>query len=270
MKTKKGWIVFGIVLAAVLVAGIACICIRMSRPKYSYKQINVAFFVASGEEDADAYMNVRAHRTLESLKQTVQYINLYNDMLDAKGKPADRHLSLEDVLAFYDSEYEADGEPRLMHLPKQIEGYLDWFWRHGFSKKGPKLDQDTFYEVGYITTAMYELGCYSEKKNTQQVADVVTADPVKFYVDLHVYNEINPTQPVTEDEIKAAMVGGPAEPLVRFGTWYTGLGLYDLKRFDNRLSSYYYDTYYPEHPDAPVIGEMDLAELQQLIACMEG
>ncbi len=267
MKSKKGRIALVIVLAIILIALIAVICIRNSNPKYSYKQINEAFFVSEYATSGDRYEDINALRSKESLKQTVQYINLYNDALNEKGKPSENALSLDEVLDFYSSEYDANGEPKIMDLPDKIESYLDWFY--GFSKKGPKIENDKFYDIGYITVAMYELGFYSERKNTQQLSDVVIDDPVKFYIDLYAYNEINPTKTITEDEVKSAMVGGPEEPLYWFGDWYSHLGIHDLERFNNRLSDVYFDSYRFDYPDAPIIAEMNLTEIQQLIEYME-
>ena len=65
----------------------------------------------------------------------------------------------------------------------KIEDYLDWFWFYGLSKKGPKIEHDKFYDVGYITNAMFELGFYSERKNTKQLSDVVVDNPDAPIVD---------------------------------------------------------------------------------------
>lgn len=65
------------------------------------------------------------------------------------------------------------------------------------------------------------------------------------------------------------MVGGPKEPLERYGYWCTHLGFHDLERFYNQLSEVYFDSYRIDYPDAPILREMDLTEIQQLIEYME-
>lgn len=268
MKSKKGRIIPVIVLAVVLIALTVVIGVRMSRPQYSYKKINKAFFITGYTGSEDRYVDVKSQQTRESLKQTVQYINLYNDMLNEKGKPTEDALSLDEVLDFYSSEFDENHEPVINHLPKKIEGYLDWFWRHGLSKKGPKITSEKFNEVGYMTCAMYELGIYSEIKNTQQLSDVVIEDPSDFYVKIYAYNEYNSSDPITE-EVKMAMVGGPKEPLRKYGYWCTHLGSVDLERFQNKMQSTYFDFYLKEYPDAPIVREMDLTEIQKLLEYME-
>lgn len=74
---------------------------------------------------------------------------------------------------------------------------------------------------------------------------------------------------VCKDEVKEAMVGGPIEPLERYGYWCTHLGAYDLKRFQNQLQTVYFDSYRIDYPDAPIVDEMDLTEIQRLIEYME-
>lgn len=269
MKSKKGRIVFIAIMAIVFITLITVICIRMNKPKYSYKQINEAFFVSYVAKGEDRYVDVRSNCSKKSLNQTVQYINLYNDELNEKGRPSNDALSLDEVLDFYDREFDENGKPVINNLPEKIEDYLDWFWFHGLSKKGPKIEDEKFYDVGYITTAMYELGFYSERKNTQQISDVIIGDPVDFYVKIYVYNTYNPSELITEEEVKSAMVGGPEEPLKRYGYWHTHLGSVDLKRFNNKMESTYFETYRKDYPDAPIVGEMDVDEIKQLIEYME-
>lgn len=269
MKSKRVRITLIVILAVLLTALITVICIRKNSPKYSYKQINEAFFVSEDVNGEDRYIDVASHRTKKSLRQTVQYINLYNDMLNEKGKPPKEALSLDEVLDFYSSEYDENNEPVIKNLPTKIEDYLDWFWFYGLSKKGPTIEHDKFYDVGYITSAMFELGFYSERKNTKQLSDVVVDNPVDFYVAIYAYNKYNPSEPITEDEVKEAMVGGPIEPLERYGYWCTHLGAYDLKRFQNQLQAVYFDSYRIDYPDAPIVDEMDLTEIQRLIEYME-
>ena len=264
---RKRVIIIALILLTVLFA--VAIVVFCNKPRYNYQQINEALFVNGFAEEEGSYVDVKSQRTKKSLRQTVQYINIYNDMLNEKGRPSEDALSLDEVLDFYSREFDENGEPVINNLPGKIEDYLDWFWTYGLSKKGPKIEHDKFYDIGYITNAMFELGFYSERKNTQQISDVVIDDPVDFYIKIYAYNEYNQSEMITEDEIKAAMVGGPKEPLEQYGYWCTHLGVYDLKRFNNKIESTYFESYHKDYPEAPIVGEMDLDEIKQLIEYME-
>ena len=269
MKIKKGRIASVVIPVLVLSALITVICIRSSKPRYDYDQINRAFQIHGLISGDDQYVDANLI-SRERLARTALYLNLYNDRLSEKGKPAEDALSIDEVLDFYSSEYDGDGEPVINNLPPKIEDYLDWYWFHGLSKKSPDIDNDTFHEAGNVTAAMFGLGVYSERKNTQQVSDVVIDDPVDFFVNLYVYNMGNPSEMITEDEVKAAMVGGSEELLDRFGSWYRYIGSSSIDSFYSRLNTTYYkSSYRTDHPDAPFVSDMDVDEIRQLIDYME-
>ena len=260
MKSKKVWIVLGIVLAAVIIALITVICIRKNKPKYSYYQINTAFSLPC---DKEQYVDVNYYYDKEDLIQTANLLNLYNNRLYEKGKSMEKALSLDEVLDFYSSEFDENGELRIMNLPEKIEDYLDWY------RRGPKVEFTKAHEEEYIARAMYTLGCFSERKYTNRLSDVVIDDPVAFYVGLYVYNSNNSSNMYTEDEILAAMAGGSKDILYTFGSWATYLGEYDLDAFYNKLESTYYKEYLKDYPSDKLFSDLDLSEIKQLIDYME-
>lgn len=269
MKSKKGRLTFVIVLSLILIALIILICIRKSRPKYSYFQINKAFYAVDimGYE----YQKVDFNDYIDKfpMMNSVNYINLYNDMLNKKGKSLESFLSLDEVFEFYNSEFDENGEPKIMNLPPKIEDYLDWFWRHGFSKKGPKVDREKFHAIENITIGMHQLGVYSERKYTNQVSDLVIDNPIDFYIGLYVYNKHNPSSIITEEEMKEAMVGGPVEPLESFGAWVRYLGSVNLKDFQSDLQEAYKSFYLKDNPNPKIFDDLDLSEIKELVGYIE-
>lgn len=269
MKSKKSRLTFVIVLSLILIALIILICIRKSRPKYGYFQINKAFYAVDimGYE----YHKVDFNDYIDKfpMMNSVNYINLYNDMLNKKGKSLESFLSLDEVFEFYNSEFDENGEPKIMNLPPKIEDYLDWFWRHGFSKKGPKVDREKFHAIENITIGMHQLGVYSERKYTNQVSDLVIDNPIDFYIGLYVYNKHNPSSIITEEEMKKAMVGGPVEPLESFGAWVRYLGSVNLKDFQSDLQEAYKSFYLKDNPNPKIFDDLDLSEIKELVEYIE-
>lgn len=269
MKSKKGWIAVTILLGLGFVALITIICVRKSKPKYNYARINDAFWISEWVEDDTHYVDVKSQIYRSNLRRTAWYINLYNDELAEKGRPLEDALSLDEVLDFYSSEYDENKEPKINNLPEKIEDYLDWYY--GLFRRGPKLDEDKSREESNISIVMFALGVYSERKNTQQTADVVIDNPVDFYLGIYVYNTKNPSEMITEDELLLAMAGGPKESLIRFGEWLLdpakAASAY-IEDSRSRLEDVY-ESYLADYPDAPSLDEMDSKELQQLVEYME-
>ncbi len=217
MKSKKLWITLGIIFAVVLIVLTTVFCIRMRKPKYSYAQINEAFWIGVIGEDKYHYVDINS-RLPQFNEDTAWIINLYNDHLIENGKTSEDFLSLDEVLDFYSSEYDENGKPKINNLPKKIEKYLDWYYRP--FKRFPKVDEELAKKESTISCAMFGLGVYSERKYTQQLSDVKIDDYWKFYTGIYVFNKNHPSEMITEDEIKMAMVGGPQESLIRFGEWF--------------------------------------------------
>ena len=269
-KSKKRRIGLIVGLSVVIIALTTVICVRKSKPRYSYLQINKAFWIGGTEDTMGKYVDANYYYDKKSLIKTAQYLNLYNDMLyNKKERSTNKYLSLDEVLDFYSSEYDENGEPRIMHLPTKIEDYLDWYWRHGLSAKGPKVDFEKAHNMAYITTAMYKLGCFSERKYTKELSDVVIDDPVAFYVGLYVYNRGKTSDFISEDEIIAAMAGESVEPLERFGNWVFYLGDISLEDFYNNMKSTYMTEYVNEYPSDNSFSDLDLSEIKKLIEYME-
>lgn len=270
MKSKKGWTAVAILLGLGLVALITIICVRKSNPQYNYARINDAFWISGWVEDDTHYVDVKSQIYRSNLRRTAWFINLYNDELAEKGRPLEDALSLDEVIDFYSSEYDENKEPRINNLPVKIEDYLDWYY--GLFRKGPRLDEDKASEESKISIVMFALGVYSERKNTQQTADVVIDNPVDFYLGIYVYNTRNPSEMITEDEILLAMAGGPKESLIRFGEWFldpaTAASAF-IEDFYYQLVDEYCASYSNIHPDAPKVHDMDLNEIRQLVECME-
>ena len=266
MNSRKRRIVVVALLVAVLVLLGTLLYMLLRKRHYNYKQINVAFMMTEHTDDDAQYVDI-AHVYRKNLRRTTWFINMYNDELAEDGKPAEDALSLDEVIDFYSSEYDENGDARIDHLPTKIQNYLDWYY--GFSRTGPRLEDSWAKEEDEITFAMFALGCYSERKNTQQISDVVINDPENFYTGIYVYNQRRPSEMITEDEVKMAMAGGPKEPLIRFGKWLLdpACAAQDyIEHFQRELSMTYVRSYLSEHPGAPEISEMDETEIQQLIA----
>lgn len=266
MKSRERRIVVVALLVAVLVLLGTLLYMLLRKRHYNYKQINVAFMMTEHTDDDAQYVDI-THVYRKNLRRTAWFINMYNDELAEDGKPAEDALSLDEVIDFYSSEYDENGDARIDHLPTKIQNYLDWYY--GFSRTGPRLEDSWAKEEDEITFAMFALGCYSERKNTQQISDVVINDPEDFYTGIYVYNQRRPSEMITEDEVKMAMAGGPKEPLIRFGKWLLDpacLAQKYIEHFQRELSMTYVRSYLSEHPGAPEISEMDETEIQQLIA----
>lgn len=266
MKSKKLWIALSIIFAVVLIVLTTVFCIRIRKPKYSYAQINEAFLYRKYGEYQNQYVDMNS-RSPQFNDDTAWLINLYNDYLIEKGKPSEDYLTLDEVLEFYSSEYDENGNPKINNLPKKIEKYLDWYYRpfRRFSKVNEELAQ----KESTINCAMFGLGVYSERKYTQQLSDVKIDDYWKYYTGIYVFNKNHPSEMITEDEIKMAMVGGPQESLIRFGEWFIYLdGEEKINRYNNDLARAY--VYYSEeNPDTPSFFDMNPNEIQQLIEYME-
>ena len=276
MKSKRLRITLIILLAVVLLVLTAVICIRKSRPKYSYEQINLAFGMSNYVAENIPYYDFETIIKSDRLYSTIAYLNIYNSELYEKGKP-EKVLTYDEVCDFYSSEYDENGEPKINNLPKKIEDYVDWYYgfggkyanifRHWFGGLS-KYDYTETHKEYVLAVAMVDLGYYSERKNTKQLSDADIDNPLDFYIGLYAYNKKHPSAMISEDEIKMAFVGGPIEPLVLFADWnFYGLG--DPKTF--ALTDLYgaYSYYVEEHPDAPEIEDMDAAEIQQLIEYMD-
>ena len=266
MKSKKLWITLGIIFAAVLIVLVTVFCIRMRKPKYSYAQINEAFLYRKYGEYQNQYVDMNS-RSPQFNDDTAWLINLYNDYLIEKGKPSEDYLTLDEVLEFYSSEYDENGNPKINNLPKKIEKYLDWYYRP--FRRFPKVNEELAQKESTINCAMFGLGVYSERKYTQQLSDVKIDDYWKYYTGIYAFNKNNPSEMITEDEIKLAMVGGPQESLIRFGEWFIYLdGEEKINRYNNDLARAY--VYYSEeNPDTPSFFDMNPNEIQQLIEYME-
>ena len=276
MKSKRLRITLIILLAVVLLVLTAVICIRKSKPKYSYEQINVAFGMSPSVAEDIPYYDFETLAKSERLYSPIAYLNIYNSELYEKGKP-EKVLTYDEVCDFYSSEYDENGEPKINNLPKNIEDYVDWYygflgkynnylcrWFGGLSK----YDTIEIRQQHVLAVAMVDLGYYSERKNSKQLSDADIDNPFDFYIGLYAYNKKHPSAMISEDEIKMAFVGGPIEPLVLFGDWnFDGLG--DPKTF--ALTDLYgaYSYYVEEHPDAPEIEDMNATEIQQLIEYMD-
>ena len=266
MKSKKLWITLGIIFAAVLIVLATVFCIRMRKPKYSYARINEAFWIGVIGEDKYHYVDINSLLP-QFNRQTAWLINLYNDHLIEKGKPSEDYLSLDEVLDFYSSEYDENGKPKINNLPKKIEKYLDWYYRP--FRRFPKVDEELADKESTISFAMFGLGVYSERKYTQQLSDVEINDYLKYYTGIYAFNKYNSSEMITEDEIKLAMVGGPQEPLVRFGEWFLFMDGEDkIEKYKFDLVGAYVD-YLEDNPDLPDFNDLNPTEILQLIEYME-
>lgn len=265
MKSKKVWIRTAIVVA--LIALTAVICIRIFKPKYNYKLINEALGITSLIDDKAQYVDVKAHIYRSSLWRTVGYLNIYNEELIEKGKPSESALSLDEVIDFYGSEFDENGEPRIDSLPDKIEDYLDWYY--GLFGRARRIERDKLHEESVLVNAIFGMGVYSEIKNTNRLSDVVIDEPFKFCTCIYLYNKLHPTAMITEDEIEAALAGGPQEPLTRFADWYYLFGDHGRDDFIHGDLHYAYVSYSEQHPDSPRFEDMDLTELHELFEYME-
>ncbi len=265
MKSKNVWMI--IAGAAVLIVLTTVICIRMSKPKYNYKQINEAFFITSLIDDDARYVDVKSQIYRMNLWRTAGYLNIYNEELIEKGKTSESALSLEEVIDFYSSEFDENGEPRIDNLPDKIEDYLDWYY--GLFGRARRIERDKLHEESVLVNAIFGMGVYSEIKNTKQLSDVVIDEPVKFGACIYLYNKLHPTEMITEDEMKTALAGGSQEPLTRFADWYYLFGNHGRDDFIHGDLFYAYASYSEQHPDSSEFEDMDLTELHKLFEYME-
>ena len=274
-KSKKIWIALGIISAIVLIVLTTVFFIFLRKPNYSYAQINDAFWISTHDGNNNQYVDINSRVHGKNLRKTAWFINLYNDYLIEKGKPLEDCLSLDEVLDFYSSENYKNGNPIINNLPKKIENYLSWYY--GPFRKFPKLDEDLTEKEAMISYAMFNLGVYSERKYTQQLSDVEIDNYSDFYIGIYAFNKENPSEMITEDEIKMAMVGGPQEPLVRFGEWFVYKGGEDKLTYDYGCDLYVeyvnyckdkYGYYSDDDPDISFY-DMEPNEIKQFFEYLE-